>query len=81
MSEILEEYYDETSLSRDLKKSTRFVDRATKDLVNPLPYLKLGNRKLFHKATVKEWLRSLERKPNPKREPRRRRSAPENRSA
>lgn len=64
---VLDQFCDESSLARELKKSRRFVARATKDPINPLPFLKLGNRKLFNRNTVDEWLRSLERKPNPRR--------------
>ena len=63
---ILDEYYEESELAALLKKSKRTVgDRYTKLLRNPLPFLKLGNRKLFHKETTRAWLRSLERKANP----------------
>ena len=69
--ELLDEYWTEAELARLLEKAPRTVgDRYTKRINNPLPYLKLGNRKLFHKDTTREWLRSLERKPNPQREPR-----------
>ena len=70
MSELLAEFYTESELAQVLGRHRRTIERFTRQSNNPLPYLKLGNQRLFNKETTANWLRSLERIANP---PRRRR--------
>jgi hypothetical protein len=48
---------------KEVKKHPRTVDRWTRT-PDGLPFAKLGNRKIIHIATAREWLFSRLRRPN-----------------
>jgi hypothetical protein len=52
----------------EVKKHPRTVDRWTKK-PGGLPYTKLGNSKIIHSPTAREWLFGGMRRPNARRSP------------
>ena len=79
LESLLSEYADLEPFARRLKRDTRTVRRWMNE-PNGLPFTRIGNRILIHIPTASEWIRSRMRKPNPKREQRKRSSAAESRS-
>ena len=49
------------------KKVCRHTIKRWEDRPNGLPFAKIGNKKLYRKAAVLDWLQSQERRPNPRR--------------
>jgi hypothetical protein len=50
----------------EVKKHPRTVERWTKE-VGGLPYSQLGNKKIIHIPTAREWLFGRMHRPNPRR--------------
>lgn len=58
------EYLDD--FADEVEKHPRTVERWTKQ-ADGLPYAQLGNHKIIHIPTAREWLLSRMRNPNPRR--------------
>jgi hypothetical protein len=75
VSPLLSALLTDKQLADEISKTTRTVDRYTKDptnpLPNPLPFLKIGSTRYFKRETVRQWLDSLEVRKNPPRARRR----------
>jgi excisionase family DNA binding protein len=57
-SPLLTDYVDKATLARELGKTPRTVDRLV--LCDGLPCVQIGNKRLFRRDAVLEWLRSRE---------------------
>jgi hypothetical protein len=61
---LISEYLDKAALARELGRTTRSVDRLLLNGGGP-PYIRLGNRRLFRREAVRDWLRSRETPASP----------------
>jgi hypothetical protein len=78
---ILDDYQDLEPFAKGLGRHPRTIMRWT-DQPDGLPYLKLGNRVLFHVPTAKAWIFGRMRTANPRKpEPRRHRRSEEHTAA
>ena len=68
--ELLTDFVDDDILAAELKRHPRTIFRWSNQ-ADGLPYVKLGHQRLYHLPTVREWLLSRVRKPNPRRSTRR----------
>jgi excisionase family DNA binding protein len=57
-SPLLADYIDREQLARELARTLRTVDRLI--LCEGLPCVRIGNKRLFRRSAVLEWLRSRE---------------------
>ena len=64
---LLADFADVTETAAELGVSVRTVHRYI-DQPDGLPHLYLGGKLRFHRPTVKEWLMSRMRRPNPTRD-------------
>jgi hypothetical protein len=69
-SNFLEDYVGVAPFAAELKKHPRTIVRWM-NAENGLPFVQLGNRKLVHLPTAREWLLNKIRRPNPARQRRR----------
>ncbi|KPM13724.1 helix-turn-helix domain-containing protein [Citromicrobium bathyomarinum] len=63
---LLDEYLNREQLAHELKVNPRTVMR-WQNLPNGLPFVELGGRILYRRASVMEWIASKERFPNQRR--------------
>jgi hypothetical protein len=71
-SPLLDDYFTEEELCRQLKKGLRTIRQWRKEGVGP-PITRVGRVVLFHKESTRAWLKSCER-PMPRQDKRRRTS-------
>jgi hypothetical protein len=64
---FLDDFLDLELFAKEVDRHPRTVDRWTKE-PDGLPYTNIGNRKLFHIPTAREWLMRRMRRPAPRRE-------------
>ena len=57
-SPLLSDYLDRDTLAHELGRTIRTVDRLI--LCEGLPHVRIGNKRLFRRSAVLEWLRSRE---------------------
>jgi excisionase family DNA binding protein len=57
-SPLLSDYLDRDTLARELGRTVRTVDRLI--LCEGLPCVRIGNKRLFRRSAVLEWLRERE---------------------
>lgn len=55
---LLGDYLEKPQLARELRRTVRTVDRLI--LCEGLPCVRVGNKRLFRRSAVLEWLRSRE---------------------
>jgi len=72
MSDILADLIGIEQFARKLHKDPRTIHRWTTQ-PNGLPFIKLGNKRLIHVPSAREWIMGRMRPPNPERKPRRKR--------
>jgi hypothetical protein len=65
-SDILSDYTDVAPFAADVGRHPRSILRWMNE-PNGLPYLKLGNRRLIHVPTARQWLLGRIQQPNPSR--------------
>jgi len=63
---LLDEYLNREQLAHELKVNPRTVMR-WQNLPDGLPFVELGGRILYRRASVMEWIASKERFPNRRR--------------
>jgi hypothetical protein len=63
---ILTDYAEVEAFAAEVKRSPRTVIRWM-DAPSGLPYAKLGNRRLIHLPSAREWMLGRIRRPNPRR--------------
>jgi len=56
---VLSDYLNKGELAREIRRTPRSLDRMILHGDGP-PYIRLGNRKLFRREAVREWLLSRE---------------------
>jgi hypothetical protein len=66
-SQILEGFLDIEPFAAQVERDPRTV-RRWMDEVDGLPYTKIGNRRLIHIETARQWILSRIRRPNPRRQ-------------
>jgi hypothetical protein len=66
VSEFLKDFLDVIAFAADVNKTPRTVDRWCSQ-PDGLPYSWLGNKRVIHVPTAREWLLSRTRQPNPRR--------------
>ncbi len=66
MSQLLDDYRTRPALAAELGVSERTLIRWQHE-PNGLPYVELGGRILYRLASVRAWIESKERRPNPRR--------------
>ena len=64
-TDILSDYAEVPQLAADFRKSSRTILRWM-DAPDGLPFVKVGNRRLVHVPTAREWLLRRMRIPNPR---------------
>jgi hypothetical protein len=64
--DILEGFLDVTPFAEQVKRDPRTVLRWMSE-PDGLPYTKIGNRRLIHVPTAREWLLNRMHRPNPRR--------------
>lgn len=57
---LLADYLDKPELAREFKVTPRTADRWSARPDDPLPYIQVGRRRLYHRPTVRDWLRRRE---------------------
>lgn len=62
---ILSEYAEVPQVAADFKKCERTILRWM-DAPDGLPYLKIGNKRLVHVPTARQWLLGRMKNPNPR---------------
>jgi hypothetical protein len=67
VTNLFSEFLTRDELAKALDRDPRTIDRLEKQ-PNGLPFIKMGARKLYNIESVRKWLASLERKPNPRRD-------------
>jgi hypothetical protein len=65
-SQILEDFVDFPTFANELDRCVTTIERWAK-APGGLPYTKIGNRRLIHVPTAREWLMGRMRRPNPRR--------------
>lgn len=65
-SELLADFVEEDALAEELHRHPRTIFRWSNQ-PGGLPFIKLGNRRLYHVPSVRQWLMHKMRKPNPRR--------------
>jgi hypothetical protein len=63
---ILDDYAEVPQIAADFKKCQRTILRWM-DLPNGLPYAKVGNKRLVHIPSAREWILKRVRRPNARR--------------
>jgi hypothetical protein len=63
---LIDDLVADEELTADRKVSSRTTKR-WRDMPDGLPYIKLGNRIFYKRASLLEWIYSRERRPNPRR--------------
>jgi len=66
MTGLLEDFIDRSQLMADFKVTSRTINRY-ENQPNGLPNIVIGGRKLYRRSAVIDWVKSKERKPNPRR--------------
>ena len=66
MSSILEGYATRAELAREFDACERTIAR-WENLPDGLPVTEVGKQKLYNRESVRKWLASRERRPNPTR--------------
>jgi hypothetical protein len=64
--ELLADFVEEDALADELHRHPRTIIRWTNQ-PDGLPFIKLGNRRLYHLPSVRDWLLHKLRKPNTRR--------------
>lgn len=64
---FLDDFIELEEFAKEVNRHPRSVDRWTKE-ADGLPYTWMGNRKLIHVPTAREWLMRRMRRPAPRRE-------------
>jgi hypothetical protein len=64
-TDILADYADVPQLAADFDKCERTIIRWM-DEPDGLPYVKIGNKRLVHVPSAREWLLSRTKRPNPR---------------
>jgi excisionase family DNA binding protein len=62
-SPLLADFIDKSSLARELRCTTRTVDRLA--LVEGLPFTQVGGKRLFRRSAVLSWLAARETPAHP----------------
>ena len=76
MPDLLADFLDLEPFAAQVDRDPRTVRRWMNE-PDGLPYTRIGNRLLIHVPTAREWILGRMQKPNPRRAPHVRRSAPE----
>lgn len=63
---LLDDYLDRPSLAAELRVTERTLIRWQQQ-PDGLPYVELGGRILYRISSVRDWIESRERRPNPRR--------------
>lgn len=63
---VLEEYISEAELAQELGISQRTLRRWRRAMVDFVPSLKVGARRLYRRSAVADWLRRREAGGNPR---------------
>lgn len=66
MSNLLDDYLPEADAAAQLGVSPRTMQR-WRNQANGIPHTVIGGKIYYNVASLKDWLRSQERRPNPKR--------------
>jgi hypothetical protein len=66
LQELLTDFVEDDALAEELDRHPRTIKRWS-DEPDGLPFVRLGNRRLYHVPTVRDWLMGRLRKPNPRR--------------
>lgn len=66
MSSLLDEYLSREELATELRVSPRTIIR-WQNMPGGLPYVELGGRILYRRASVRQWIESREKHPNARR--------------
>ena len=66
LQDILSDYAEIEAFAAEVERSPRTVIRWM-DAPNGLPFTKLGNRRLIHIPSARDWMLGRIRRPNPRR--------------
>jgi hypothetical protein len=66
MSDFLTDFVEPRQLAKELKRDERTIRNWCAE-PDGLPYVKLGQRRLIHVPSAREWLLKKLRRPNPER--------------
>jgi hypothetical protein len=66
LQDILSDYAEIEAFAEEVKRAPRTVIRWM-DEPNGLPFTKLGNRRLIHIPSARDWMLARIRRPNPRR--------------
>jgi hypothetical protein len=66
LQELLTDFVEDDALAEELDRHPRTIKRWP-DQPDGLPFVRLGNRRLYHVPTVRDWPMRRLRKPNPRR--------------
>jgi hypothetical protein len=62
-----EDWAEDRTLAAEVDKHPRTINRWMSG-PDGLPYVKLGNKRIIHRPTFREWLLGRMKRPNPRRE-------------
>ncbi len=66
MTSLLDDYLTRDELAAELRVTTRTVIR-WQNMPDGVPYVELGGRTLYRRSSVRAWIESHEKRPNPRR--------------